>query len=148
MSKFIFRREEWMDWSSQEYTDYILEEKDGRRFRNIKGKVVDLPGNNTVDTWIGVNSPLILGVNVFGLGGYYEGHKHETSQFFYIIAGKARVKVGDEEKIAEKDTWVFTPPDVEHSIVNIGDQDLAYITIGGLRRIHGSSPLQMWSIPS
>ena len=41
------------------------------------------------------------------------------------------MKVGDEVRIVEKGTWVFTPPGVEHYHEVIGDEDFAYILIGG-----------------
>ena len=49
-------------------------------------------------------------------GGVYDAHKHETFQYFNVIAGKARVIVGGEERIVEKGTWIFVPPFIDHHL--------------------------------
>ena len=125
MPKYIFKEEEWMNWSSEGYTDATLVGIDGREYRQIKHRALPagLPGQDTIETWIGVNT--------FGPGGVYESHEHETSQFFLVLTGRGKVRVGDEERIAEKGTWIFTPPGVAHYVENIGDEDFAYLLIGG-----------------
>ena len=127
MLNYIFKEEEWMNWSGAEYKDSI-ELLDGQKFTAIKirGIIGGLSGRETVaKDWF------FLGVNVFGPGGSYETHKHKCPQFYYILSGRAKMRVGDGERIVEKGTRVFTPPRIEHYHENIGDEDFAYILIGG-----------------
>jgi len=128
LPKYIFQEKEWMKWSSDEYEDITLLALDGSKYKAVKHAKFregqGLPGADTIETWIGVN---VFGPN----GGEYETHKHETSQFFYVLHGKGKVRVGDEERIAEKGAWIFTPPGVDHHLQTIGNEDFAYILIGG-----------------
>ena len=125
MPEYIFAEEEWLRWSSELYTDATLVGLDGQPYGQLihRGLAAGLPGQDTIDTWIGVNT--------FGPGGVYESHDHETSQFFLVLSGTGKVRVGDEERIVEKGAWVFTPPGMPHYVENVGDEDFAYLLIGG-----------------
>lgn len=122
--QYIFKQEEWMKWG-KEFATTTLVGLDGETYKQINacGLENSLPGISTHDTWVGVNA--------FGPGGIYESHDHETTQFYYVIAGKGLVRVGDEEMVCEKGTWVFTPAGVPHFLENTGDEIFAYILIGG-----------------
>ncbi|MGQ9629910.1 MAG: cupin domain-containing protein [bacterium] len=48
-------------------------------------------------------------------------HKHPHEQIGYIVRGRARVVVGDEEKELEAGGIYVVPPNVEHYVV-IGDE--------------------------
>ena len=122
--KYIFKQDDWMKWG-KEYSTAKLVGLDGETYKIINscGLENGLPGTATHDTWVGVNA--------FGPGGVYESHDHETSQFYYIINGKGLMRVGDEEMICEKGTWVFAPARVPHSLENTGEEIFAYIMIGG-----------------
>ena len=89
-----------------------------------------MPGNSDSEERFGYASNMWMGANSFAPGGVYEAHKHETFQYFYVIAGKARVIVGGEERIVQRGTWISVPPLVDHHMVNIGDEPFTYILVG------------------
>lgn len=124
MPNYIFTEDEWLQWSDEDST-HTLVGIDGQEYGIIKHKGLKspVPGASTSDR--------ILGVNIFSPGGVYESHAHETPMFYYVLSGKARMKVGDEERVVEKGAWVYTPPGLKHYTENIGDEDLAYLLFGG-----------------
>jgi mannose-6-phosphate isomerase-like protein (cupin superfamily) len=124
MPQYIFSEEEWLDWTD-EYTSATLVGIDGQEYGLIKHRSMKarLPGSDTYDRF--------LGVNTFGPGGVYEAHAHETPMFYYVLTGRAKMRVGDEERIVERGAWVYTPPGMAHYTENIGDDDLSYILFGG-----------------
>ena len=124
MAEYIFSEEEWLSWSEGYSTDTLVG-IDGEKYGIIKHKSLKAqpPGASTFARF--------LGVNTFGPGGVYEAHAHETPMFYYVLKGRAKMRVGDEERIVEKGAWVYTPPGLAHYTENIGDEDLAYILIGG-----------------
>jgi len=131
MAKYIFKEDEYMKWVKDEYEDFTLTEYTGRKYRQTKVRGFSLPGDmDSLDKY-GYSSDMWMGANSFAPGGVYETHKHRTFQFYYILSGKAKVKVGEEERIAEKGTWIFIPPGVDHYIENTGKEDFTYILIGG-----------------
>ena len=125
MAKYIFSEDEWLSWSSEGYTTATLVGIDGEKYGQIKHKSLKapVPGTDTFDRF--------LGVNTFGPGGVYESHAHETPMFYYILRGTAKVRVGDEERVVGPGAWVHTPPGLPHYTENVGEDDLAYILIGG-----------------
>ena len=124
MAEYIFTEEEWLSWS-EGYTTDTLVGIDGEKYGIIKHKSLKapLPGASTYDRF--------LGVNTFGPGGVYEAHPHETPMFYYVLKGRAKMRVGDEERIVGKGAWVYTPPGLAHYTENVGDEDLSYILFGG-----------------
>ena len=49
-------------------------------------------------------------------GGMVDPHSHPTHEFYYIIAGRGIMKIGDEEREVRQGDLVYTPPDTTHSI--------------------------------
>jgi mannose-6-phosphate isomerase-like protein (cupin superfamily) len=49
-------------------------------------------------------------------GGMVDPHSHPTHEFYYIIAGRGIMKIGDEEREVGQGDLVYTPPDTTHSI--------------------------------
>jgi len=131
MPKYIFKEEEYAEWVKEEYQDFDQTEYTGRKYKQTKVRYFNLPGDSDSADKYGYTSDLWMGVNSFAPGGVYGTHRHQTFQLYYVLSGKAKVKVGDEERIAEKGTWIFTPPEVDHYLENIGEEDFTYILIGG-----------------
>ena len=129
MPKYIFKPEEYIKLDPEEFRDEVHTEytgskvQTGRVYNQTKVRGFQMPGGDTMDVWMGANS--------FAPGGVYESHTHESSQFYYVLAGKALVRVGDEERIVEKGDWVFTPAFVDHYLENTFDEEFTYILIGG-----------------
>ncbi len=62
--------------------------------------------------------------------GQLRGHTHAGSEHVYIIvAGTARMQVGDERQVLSPATLVYVPPGTPHSIANAGSDDLVFISV-------------------
>jgi len=131
--KYIFKQEEYMKYRKEnpEYTSHVLQSVNGGEYKILKVRGTRMPGCCLARDKYGYGGDIWIGINEFALGGVYESHKHETAQMYIVLSGKAKLRVGNEERIAEKGTWVYTPPGIEHSVENIGDEPFAYIFIGG-----------------
>lgn len=56
-------------------------------------------------------------------------HSHPHEQIGIVYSGKARMKVGDEEKIIAHGDFVYMPPDVLHEAECLGDEPFTMIDI-------------------
>ena len=64
-------------------------------------------------------------------GGTHLNHQHEsTEQVYYLLEGKARVRIGDEVFEAEAGTVFYIPAKTDHELWNIGDGRLVNLLIG------------------
>jgi len=124
MPEYIFHEKEWMEFE-EGYETYTLVGIDGAHYRGVKHKTLKggLPGASTYDRF--------LGVNTFGPGGVYESHAHETPMYYYVLSGKGKMRVGEEERVVEQGAWVYTPTGMPHYTENIGSEDFSYLLFGG-----------------
>ncbi|NEO98611.1 MAG: CHRD domain-containing protein [Symploca sp. SIO2E9] len=53
----------------------------------------------------------------------------DDHQLFYVEEGKLSVKIGDEIRVAEEDTFVYIAPGNEYSIANFGDETVESLAI-------------------
>lgn len=116
MSKYIFKKNEYVKWVKSS-------DDPAAKYSNLPGHI------KSMDEY-GYSSGMAMAIISFTPGGIHKTHAHSTFQVYYVLSGKAMVKVGDEERVAEKGAWIFTPPAVEHSFVNIGDEDFVYLLVG------------------
>jgi len=57
-------------------------------------------------------------------------HYHpEAEESYYILSGRARVLIGEEEVVVVAGTAVLIPAPQPHKITNIGSEDLAFLAI-------------------
>ncbi len=64
-------------------------------------------------------------------GGTHFPHEHaDTEQVYYLVEGRARVRIGDEEFDVEAGTVFYIPPHTDHELHNIGDGPLVNLLIG------------------
>ena len=56
-------------------------------------------------------------------------HSHATEHGFYILSGKARFMIEDQEHIVGPHTSVFIPANVPHSVASASDEPLEYVAI-------------------
>jgi quercetin dioxygenase-like cupin family protein len=61
-------------------------------------------------------------------------HSHPHEQVVYMIAGKARFKVGDEETVLGPGDMLVVPPNVEHWAETIGDEPALDLSVFSPRR--------------
>lgn len=63
-------------------------------------------------------------------GGQAECHIHENSeQAFFILEGKALVKIGGEEKVVGPTELVYVPQGMFHEVTPLGDQPLRILIV-------------------
>ncbi len=62
-------------------------------------------------------------------GGHMPLHTNTVEHEQYVLAGKARVRLGDESFIAEKDDVLFIPAGVAHAYQVIGDEDYEFLCL-------------------
>jgi mannose-6-phosphate isomerase-like protein (cupin superfamily) len=55
-------------------------------------------------------------------------HSHEPEQVYVIVAGKGRMRVGDEERDVGAGDAVHIPSKAEHGIENTGEETLEYVS--------------------
>ncbi|MEM2514760.1 MAG: cupin domain-containing protein [Candidatus Bathyarchaeia archaeon] len=64
-------------------------------------------------------------------GGKHFLHKHDdVEQVYFILKGKARVKLGDEVIEAGEGEFIYIPRGLLHSNENIGEGELKVMLIG------------------
>ena len=52
-------------------------------------------------------------------------HTHVSSQITYMLKGKLRMRIGDEERVLLPGEFAFVPSNVEHSIESLDEYVLA-----------------------
>lgn len=50
-------------------------------------------------------------------GGQVDPHVHPTHEYYYVLYGRGRMIVGDEEREISQGDLVYIPPNVVHSLV-------------------------------
>ena len=58
-------------------------------------------------------------------------HTHEWDHCMYIIKGKGKMVVAEEEGMIKKGMVIFIPPGAVHSVENIGKGELIVLGISG-----------------
>lgn len=58
-----------------------------------------------------------------------EGDVHSGDQVIYIVEGKALLRLGKEEVLAEAGTLIMIPAGTLHSVCNKGDTPLFILTV-------------------
>ena len=64
-----------------------------------------------------------------GVGIPLHKHPHPVEELLYILRGKGLETVGDEQREVGPGSAVLIPPEVEHRIVNIGDEMLVLLVV-------------------
>jgi mannose-6-phosphate isomerase-like protein (cupin superfamily) len=84
-----------------------------------------------IDNEIAGAESFALFVNQIDAGARDGGglHTHESEHGFYILRGRARFRIGDEDFVVEAESSVFIPANVPHMVTNDGDQVLEYVVI-------------------
>jgi quercetin dioxygenase-like cupin family protein len=64
-----------------------------------------------------------------GVGLPLHSHPHPVEEFLYVLKGKGLETVGDEKREVGPGSAVFIPSEVEHNVVNIGDEMLILLVV-------------------
>jgi uncharacterized protein YjlB len=52
-------------------------------------------------------------------GGQYEAHYHNTDELWYVLSGKAKVRVGEHEYYVQAGDIVHTPAGEDHDVLEV-----------------------------
>ncbi len=66
---------------------------------------------------------------VIKAGGYMPYHTNTVEHEQYVLKGKARVKIGDEEFTAKEDDILFIPEGIPHSYYVKGEEDYEFLCL-------------------
>ena len=61
---------------------------------------------------------------LFANGGAIPPHKHANEEVYIILSGVGQMQVGDEIRPVTASTAIYIPPNIEHSLVNNGQEPL------------------------
>lgn len=65
----------------------------------------------------------------FGPGGGSTAHHHDYNHAFYFLTGTGRMQLGEEFWQTKAGSFVKVPANVEHSLMNSGEDDLVFLVI-------------------
>lgn len=71
---------------------------------------------------------VMVGLNCLEPGQVQPLHAHTgADKFYFILAGRGRFTVGEDEQTAETGTVVVAPAGVSHGVTNTGDERLSLL---------------------
>lgn len=71
---------------------------------------------------------LLLGVNCLEPGQTQSPHEHDDQdKFYYVVAGRGRFWLGDEQETAGAGDVVWAPAGLTHGVHNDGDETLTLL---------------------
>ncbi|MFL2764130.1 MAG: cupin domain-containing protein [Dehalococcoidia bacterium] len=112
-------------WKTSEYEDSYLDGK----IHQHKVKVADYVKR---EKYIESAESEIqhIGAYEYAPGGWISEHIHSNAeQWYYILEGKAVMKVGSEESISNKGSLIFIPRNTVHSYKVVGDKPLKILNV-------------------
>ena len=69
-----------------------------------------------------------VGVDWLEPGQIHVLHHHaEAEEWYYVVRGTAKIRVGDEEQVCGPGTGVFIPADAPHRVENISDETCEFL---------------------
>ena len=73
---------------------------------------------------------LFLGLNCFEPGQVQAPHVHAgADKFYYVIAGRARITVGEESQEVASGALVWAPAEVEHGVSQVMERTVMLVGI-------------------
>ncbi|RLG06746.1 MAG: hypothetical protein DRN65_04720 [Thaumarchaeota archaeon] len=67
-------------------------------------------------------------------GGRTPLHDHPWEHEVFILDGKCKLVLGDEEKILEAGYAIYIPPNLRHSFINTGERTLRFLCLIPIRK--------------
>lgn len=108
-----------------------MKEKDIPHFINSANapKIVQMKGLETI-ILTGLNGEkMMMALNITLPGHTVPLHSHPHEQIGMVYSGKARLRIGDEERIAKKGDFYCIPANVSHGDTAIGDEPFVMLDI-------------------
>lgn len=65
---------------------------------------------------------LSVGVYVLPGGGVDVQKPHKEDEVYYVVRGRARMKVAEEEEVVKAGSVIFVPANVEHRFFDISEE--------------------------
>ena len=65
---------------------------------------------------------LFTGIYRLNAGAEDKQQPHKTDEVYYVISGKAKLRVGDESTVAEKGKILFVKAGADHSFLDIEEE--------------------------
>jgi mannose-6-phosphate isomerase-like protein (cupin superfamily) len=73
-------------------------------------------------------SRMNVGVDYLEPGETHLPHLHaEAEEWYYVVRGRALIRVGDDEQLCEPGTGVFIPAGAPHRVHNCGDETCEFL---------------------
>ena len=89
----------------------------------------------------GLPGQLRMSVGRLAPGGSVEHHRHFTmEEVYYLMKGRAMVRVDDDEYEVEENTAIYFPPEPMRSVYNHTDEDCWWLFVGGASRREAAGP--------
>ena len=92
-------------------------------------KMVQMPGLETTILTGLHGEQMMMVLNATLPGHEVPAHSHPHEQIGMVYAGKARLTIGDEERLAQEGDFYCIPANVPHSDVCIGDEPFVMLDI-------------------
>ncbi len=92
-------------------------------------KMVQMPGLETTILTGLHGEQMMMALNATLPGHTVPTHSHPHEQIGMVYAGKARLKIGDEERVAQKGDFYCIPANVPHGDTCLGDQPFVMLDI-------------------
>jgi quercetin dioxygenase-like cupin family protein len=71
---------------------------------------------------------VMVGLNCLEPGQAQRAHAHDgADKFYFVLEGRGRFTIGDEEREAEAGTLVVAPAGIEHGVTNEGQSRLSLL---------------------
>lgn len=62
------------------------------------------------------------GVYVLPAGGTDPQKPHNQDEAYYVVRGRAKMRVGDQEQVVKSGSVIFVPAEVEHRFFDIAEE--------------------------
>jgi quercetin dioxygenase-like cupin family protein len=92
-------------------------------------KIMQMPGLETTILTGLHNEKMMMALNSTLPGHTVPLHSHPHEQVGMVYAGKARLRIGDEERIVQKGDFFCIPSNVTHSDTCLGDEPFVMLDI-------------------
>ena len=119
---------ESIGWKTEEYVESYL---DGDTHQHMV-KVADYVTLKGSDGPAAATTSELqyIGAYEYAPGGWISPHTHSNAeQWYFVLSGRAVMKVGDEEKEVARGTVVFIPRTTVHSYRVVGDEPLRILNL-------------------
>lgn len=92
-------------------------------------KIVQMPGLETTILTGLHGEQMMMALNATLPGHAVPSHSHPHEQIGMVYRGKARLRIGEEERIAQEGDFYRIPANVPHSDTCIGDEPFVMLDI-------------------